>query len=339
VALHVLYVQEEQGFSKGGGQVLPWNTVEDFRTELTSKQGAAEGLLIINGAQNDFNRAAATIAKSSPVISFKTCGGASEQLSMMIDRRHLNDLNDKEGAKKGDDKSSSSRLCSASAKMGGDVENPPVDNLDTVQDESKGESADDFPVRGNPHPKGVLEGGDFASKVLFDGSIERAVPEELIVIDLHPRNKKAGVNCQMQMAQMLTMVGGDEERQLGFKPAERQSMAKAWDHSIRFEANAKKERLESDIFSYLMLLIGLLLVCAVVAKQAAFPPKPKVDACGHVIAAAKHIQHKTPKEWLPILKNVLLIMPILNGLLLSVNTKFNPCTYPTLIYMRVCVCC
>ena len=199
-----------------------------------------------------------------------------------------------------------------------------MDDPNTVQDESKGENPDEFPVRGNPYEKKDVDLKAFDDKVLFDGSIDRAVPEELIVIDLNPRNKKAGVNCQMQMAQMLTMVGGDEERQIGFKPAERQSTSKAWDHSIRFAANAKKEKLESDIFSYLMLLIALFLVMAVVCKQAAYPPKPKIDACGHRIHAALQVQHETPKEWLPLLKNILLIMPILNGLLMSVNTKFNP---------------
>ena len=102
-------------------------------------------------------------------------------------------------------------------------------------------------------------------------------------------------------------------------------MAKAWDHSIRFERNATREQLQADIFNYLMLLIALLLVCVVVTKQAAFPPKPKADACGHIIAAVNHVQHTTPKEWLPVLRNVLLIMPILNGLILTINTKFNPC--------------
>ena len=84
----------------------------------------------------------------------------------------------------------------------------------------------------------------------------RQVPEELIVIDLHPKNVSAGTKCQKQMAEMLTMVGGDEERQLGFRPAERQYTAKAWDHSIRFAENAEVERTQSSLLNYAMLLIG-----------------------------------------------------------------------------------
>ncbi len=315
--------QEEKGFDRDGGQVLPWNKVDDLRDQLTSRQGAAEGLLIMNGGQTDFNRAAAFIAKSNPVISFKTCGGASELLSRMIDLRHERDKrkNLEQSKPKKIPTKSQKRfdLCAAGANADRDVENPPMN------------ASDEFP-RG-PHTEEVLMGGPFASasadavgpEVFFDGAIERALSEELIVIDLHPQNKKAGAQCQIEMAQMLTMIGGDEERQLGFKPAERQSMAKAWDHSIRFERNAKSEQLQSDIFNYLMLLIALLLVCVVITKQAAFPPKPKADACGHVIAAARHVQHTTPKEWLPALRNILLVMPILNGLILTINTKFNPC--------------
>eukprot|EP01043_Picozoa_sp_COSAG02_P049043 COSAG02_NODE_4887_length_4863_cov_3.936818_4_plen_313_part_00 len=305
---------------------MPWNKIDDLRDQLTSRQGAAEGLLLMNGSQTDFNRAAAFIAHSNPVISFKTCGGASELLSRMIDLRHERDRhkNDQPQPKKRPPKPQKRfDLCVASTHADRDVEAPPV--IET--DETK------FPL--GPHKPEVLIGGEFTSAstdadgrletVFFEGAIERALPEELIVIDLHPENKKAGVNCQIQMTQMLTMIGGDEERQLGFKPAERQSMAKAWDHSIRFERNAKREQLQADIFNYLMLLVALLLVCVVVTKQAAFPPKAKSDACGHVIAAARHVQHTTPKEWLPFLRSVLLILPILNGLILTVNTKFNPC--------------
>ena len=103
--------------------------------------------------------------------------------------------------------------------------------------------------------------------VNIDGAVERAVPEELIVIDLHPKNVSAGTKCQKQMAEMLTMVGGDEERQLGFRPAERQYTAKAWDHSIRFAENAEVEQTQSSLLNYSMLLIALLLVVVVVLKQ------------------------------------------------------------------------
>lgn len=50
----------------------------------------------------------------------------------------------------------------------------------------------------------------------------------------------------------------------------------------------------------------------------------QIDACGHRIKAALQLHYETPKAWLPILKNILLCLPILNGLLMSVNTKFNP---------------
>ena len=108
-------------------------------------------------------------------------------------------------------------------------------------------------------------------------SVSRQVPEELIVIDLHPKNVSAGTKCQKQMAEMLTMVGGDEERQLGFRPAERQYTAKAWDHSIRFAENAEVEQTQSSLLNYSMLLIALLLVVVVVLKQVIPTPSHLLD--------------------------------------------------------------
>ena len=153
------------------------------------------------------------------------------------------------------------------------------------------------------------------------------MPEELIVIDLHPKNVSAGTKCQKQMAEMLTMVGGDEERQLGFRPAERQYTAKAWDHSIRFAENAEVERTQSSLLNYAMLLIALLLVVVVVLKQAVFPPLTTTDRCGHTVT---QVQHTTPPAWNDPLRYVLLILPIVNGLLMSFNTKFNPLKKHTL---------
>ena len=50
-------------------------------------QGAAEGLLIMSGSILDFNRAAAVVSKSNPVITFKSVGGASEQLSKVFEAK------------------------------------------------------------------------------------------------------------------------------------------------------------------------------------------------------------------------------------------------------------
>lgn len=327
--LCVMCLQEEKGAARDGGQMLPWNKVDELRDQLTDKQGAAEGLLLMNGNHTDFSRAAAFIAKSNPVIAFKTVGGASEQLSRMIDlrvQREQEKAKKREQANENDiqrDKKKSTRLC-----VGHRADDP----TSTMRDGGKGHTTIDFPA-GHPHPEEVLNKGEFANgKVYFDGAIERALIDELIVIDMHPQNKNAGVTCQKQMAQMLTMIGGDEERQIGFRAAERQSMAKAWDHTIRFDRNARSERLQADILNYAMLVIGLLLVFTVVMKQSAFPPKPKVDACGHVVAAAAHVQHKISEAWLPILRNLLLVMPIVNGLVLTINTKFNPCVKHLPIY-------
>ena len=72
---------------------------------------------------------------------------------------------------------------------------------------------------------------------------------------------------------------------------------------------------------------ALLLVVVVVLKQAVFPPLTTTDRCGHTVT---QVQHTTPTAWNDPLRYVLLILPIVNGLLMSFNTKFNPLKKHTL---------
>ena len=76
---------------------------------------------------------------------------------------------------------------------------------------------------------------------------------------------------------------------------------------------------------------ALLLVVVVVLKQAVFPPLTTTDRCGHTVT---QLQHTTPTAWNDPLRYVLLILPIVNGLLMSFNTKFNPLKKHTLCKSR-----
>eukprot|EP01045_Picozoa_sp_COSAG04_P009977 COSAG04_NODE_597_length_12254_cov_13.866591_10_plen_102_part_00 len=69
--------------------------------------------------------------------------------------------------------------------------------------------------------------------------------------------------------------------------------------------------------------------------QAVFPPLTTTDRCGHTVT---QVQHTTPSAWNDPLRYVLLILPIVNGLLMSFNTKFNPLKKHTLYHWASMKC-
>ena len=96
--------------------------MDGFKKELAEVQGAAEGLLIMSGSILDFNRAAAVVSKSNPVITFKSVGGASEQLSKVFEakKRKVGQghdengdgiLDEHQGAAGGEEEDSRALLC------------------------------------------------------------------------------------------------------------------------------------------------------------------------------------------------------------------------------------
>eukprot|EP01046_Picozoa_sp_COSAG06_P037625 COSAG06_NODE_4267_length_4417_cov_178.270496_4_plen_112_part_00 len=80
-------------------------------------------------------------------------------------------------------------------------------------------------------------------------------------------NPNVGQVVQKQMAELLTMGSGNEERQIGFQASERARFIKAWSLAILYKQNSAKQKIISDILSYVMMLLSVFLVGIVVAKQ------------------------------------------------------------------------
>eukprot|EP01052_Picozoa_sp_SAG31_P023047 SAG31_NODE_1868_length_7028_cov_4.100303_3_plen_505_part_00 len=144
---------------------------------------------------------------------------------------------------------------------------------------------------------------------------------ELVVVDA--TNPAVGKVLQKQMAELLSLAGGGEEKQLGYAAAELSRITKAWSWSLLFRENACKEKLLSDLYNYFMLLLNLLVVVLVVVKQVAFREEftAEMDA-----AWAGNDGYELEKEAKQVVSVILVIMPIVSGVLLTFNNAFNPIT-------------
>jgi hypothetical protein len=67
-------------------QSLPWTEIDKFHEYLLDA-GVMQGCLVCNGDQSDLNDAMSAVAQSTPVISLKSVGGASEFLSELFEKR------------------------------------------------------------------------------------------------------------------------------------------------------------------------------------------------------------------------------------------------------------
>eukprot|EP01043_Picozoa_sp_COSAG02_P034284 COSAG02_NODE_2389_length_8985_cov_3.175676_3_plen_826_part_00 len=69
-----------------GGQCLPWTEIDKFHEYLLDV-GVMQGCLVCNGDQTDLNYAMSAVAQSTPVVTMKSVGGASEFLSELFEKR------------------------------------------------------------------------------------------------------------------------------------------------------------------------------------------------------------------------------------------------------------
>ena len=100
----------------------------------------------------------------------------------------------------------------------------------------------------------------------------------MIVIDMN--NPDAGKVLQKQMAKLLSLQGASEEKMIGFPASEKARLSKAWAWSMLYSRNAKREKVESDILNYAMLVMNLMVVILVVCKQARYPDGVAPEAAG-----------------------------------------------------------
>jgi hypothetical protein len=82
---HLLFWQAK-GSKRNGGVYLPWNNVDDLHNYLGSI-GIAEGALACSGDMQDLQDIAALVKRCSPVIAVKSVGGASERIAHAFEHR------------------------------------------------------------------------------------------------------------------------------------------------------------------------------------------------------------------------------------------------------------
>ena len=82
---HLLFY-DMKGSRRGGGQDLPWSEIDKLHAFLAA-EGVSEGCLICNGDTTDLQSAQSAVSQSTPVITLKSVGGASEFLSQLFERR------------------------------------------------------------------------------------------------------------------------------------------------------------------------------------------------------------------------------------------------------------
>jgi hypothetical protein len=161
--------------------------------------------------------------------------------------------------------------------------------------------------------------------------------EELIVIDVAPGRSgedDAGELIQTQLAQMLTMQSDEREQMLGFKAAEHQRLSFGWDQSLHYKNNEWWQEVYAHLVQIAMLLINLALVALVVFKQAMYPSYHTAGCGATVHDGVVHVddEHESVAEQdeehvpplLMVFKAGLMIMPILNGILLTLDSAFSP---------------
>ncbi len=72
--------------TRRSGQCLPWTEIDKFQEYLLDV-GVMQGCLVCNGDQTDLNFAMSAVAQSTPVVTMKSVGGASEFLSELFEKR------------------------------------------------------------------------------------------------------------------------------------------------------------------------------------------------------------------------------------------------------------
>lgn len=146
--------------------------------------------------------------------------------------------------------------------------------------------------------------------------------------------QEAGHAIQMHLAEMLTMQNDEREQMLGWKAAEHQRLTFGWDQTLHYEENAVSQEVLAHLVQILMLVINLALVVLVVFKQAMFPSSVHAG-CGanvhegevsvdddHESLAELEEAVKTPVR--VAFKLGLMVMPVLNGILLTLDSAFSP---------------
>ncbi len=146
---------------------------------------------------------------------------------------------------------------------------------------------------------------------------------ELIVVDA--TNPDVGKRLQKEMAELLTMQGASEEKMLGFAASEKARLGKAWAWSLLYHKNSAREKLLADVFTYLMLLLNLVVVCLVVLKTVLDQEQCAEEAIAHALddiqlSAETGAGVYDAQDAFGV---SLVVLPIISGVLLTFHNAFN----------------
>ena len=192
---------------------------------------------------------------------------------------------------------------------------------------------------------------------------DRADVQEMVVIDPVPKNKSVHQRMQEQLANMREKQVDTNERLHGFKALEARLMDQTWEDCTLFSENAAKQKCCSDYLQLLTLSFNLMIVMAVVVKQFYYPDLSETPICAGDLrdtccttetrtVAEDHVDatnqgqlwgNATRASLLPAvkmylswgwavfhqhsnLKRLLIIMPIVNGVFLTILSQLDPLT-------------
>ena len=374
-------------------QPLPYDNIEAMESVL-GDEGVAEGSVLVNGDEQDFEMAKHQVAKSDPVLCLRSIGGASDFMaSIFIDfkeKRHTQEDNDRlareDEVLRTAKKQQLTKLVGSGGYWGryrlrqeanrhhvySEVNDD--DDIDETIDLICEKHVDgakrgtggaiDATAKGKGKKKKKKKKGNKGVKSHLEERYrrgeqlnERFKPQdtnnprsgkfyfqprrvcdetEMIAIDVAPEGlggNNAGEKIQKQLAEMLAMQGDERERVLGFEAAEYQRLSASWDQSLHYENNAYWQKVYANLVQISMLVINLLLVAIVVFKQAMYPSAHSDPCASYVHNGQVHVADDGQRDddnddvedtTLLLFKISLTIMPILNGIFLTLDSAFAP---------------
>jgi hypothetical protein len=390
---HLIFWDTEGEIRKTAGsrpleQPLPYEHIEAVE-KLLRTEGVAEGLVIANGDEQDFELAKHQVAQSDPVLSLKSIGGSSDFMASIftefteerskqtateatlreeeefkhVERDRLLGLVGKGRAWGKYQLQKEAKKHDVYAELEDDedieelIELICVKRLEAEKKRLALRNSDGRRSTNRKLPESQLQekfrqgehlNDKFKPRDGHKGKFyfkPRGVCDEteMITIDVAPEqpgDDDAGEKIQKQLAQMLSMQGDERERVLGFAAAEHQFMSTAWDEALHYGINAQTYRVAASTMAISMLVINLMLVAIVVFKQAMYPGNHHTGCAAYVHDGKTHVRdgaHEsladeveemedgdTVDYKLLFFKIGLTMMPILNGIFLTLDNAFTP---------------
>eukprot|EP01048_Picozoa_sp_COSAG05_P006728 COSAG05_NODE_450_length_9731_cov_41.140201_2_plen_1168_part_00 len=335
--------------------------VDKLKSQLR-QQGVAEGHLLVNGNENALTTTMEAVARSKPVIAIKSVGGASEAMAYHFEGEAAKAAAAVAAAAEAMAYHSEGEAAKASA--GGWIAGAcqraeasfhqldrastrPFVNQPRGENIAPGDHGSQYKTR--RHPIEILD-DRFNPKKFPWKRPSAAEVNEMMVVDLKHKHKHD--DMKRNIAQMLTMQGDEHERSLGFRAAEEKSINTALGTIILYSDNYRWIYDWARAFYYLHMFFNVFIVCLICIKAWKFPkdidedptcPICKCTADGAVMSVQEvqimqlqaeldeanddlrnEAAEDNPPDWKVILTGALLILPVLNGIILSLIGSISP---------------